>query len=141
MAKESTIASGAQGEAHVSGLNGHHLVFSRGLQRAAASVASVRVSSVEFADGSKWDRALATNPGPDPIDDAATQQSLQPCQESQESAKVLKDLVGGGCKAGSSGQQDGTIFRAYSIMYVARTRRRNMGGKMPNVEHRSFVLL
>ena len=79
------------------------------------------MSNVDFADGSKWDRALDTNSGPDPID-ATTQQSLQPCQESEESAKVLKDLVGGGLKAGSSGQHDGTIFRAYSMKCTLRER-------------------
>jgi hypothetical protein len=90
--KESTIAPGAQGEADVSGLRFYHLVFSARAAACSCLRASVRVSNVEFADGCKWERALATNSGPDPTDDADTQQSLLPCRESQESAKVLEDL-------------------------------------------------
>lgn len=113
--KESIIAAGAQGDAHVSALNGHVLVFSARNDACSCLRATVRVSAVEFADGSRWDRARATNSDPGPIEDAATRESLQPCQESRESDKVLKDLIGGGFKPGAHAQPDGTILRAYSV--------------------------
>jgi hypothetical protein len=71
----------------------------------------------EFADGGTWEQVRATNSDPEPIKGAADE-NLQPCQESPESAKVLKDLVGGGFKAGASGQHDGTICRAYSMAFA-----------------------
>jgi hypothetical protein len=120
--KESTVAPSARGEAHLSALNGYVLVFSGRDHTCSCLRATVQVSAVEFADGSTWDRARATNSDPGPIDDAATQERLQPCQESQESDKVLKDLVGGGFRARAHGQADGTILRAYSVSCTLQQR-------------------
>jgi hypothetical protein len=111
---ESIIPPGGQGEAHVPGLQGGQLMFSGRSVGCSCLRASVRVTHVKFAEGADWDAVRATNSDPQPLN-AVSEEHVQPCRESRESATVLKDVIGGGFRAGVPTHADDTIFRAFSV--------------------------
>ncbi|MFZ0579755.1 MAG: hypothetical protein WAN72_26195 [Candidatus Acidiferrales bacterium] len=120
---ENMIAPGAEGQAHVAGLNGYQLLFVGAKGGCSCLRAFVQVSSVEFADGSSWDQQRATNTDPGPIE-GATEERLLPCQESHDSAEALKDLSAAGPikRERDSAPADGTIFRAFSFKCTLQQR-------------------
>ena len=118
---ESVIPPGVQGEAHLEWLLGFRLILAGETAGCSCLRASVRVTHVKFADGADWDATRATNSDPQPLN-AVSEENIQPCRESPESAKLLKEVTGAGFHAGIPTRADDTLVRAYSVTCALQQR-------------------